>query len=307
MFLYISSYFNESNKIQYYYRSKKLQTTCSIFNNHFFDLLILRIYIIFTALAIITSNVVLLRKLLKKKPKTRADKMFIILSCSDTGVGLFSIPMMSLELFTCDLVIGVMLPLLGDFLILFPYTFSTTLIMIIALDRVFGITKAHVYKKYITMKVLYRVIMLCLLLSFVVVMLYIMEKTLELNSFPIIHILISGEICLVFVTIMAYIYLFHFVRSKSQKLANKRHGGINFNKKPMMTITYLYICFLMFTLPHFVETIINYFIPIKDKRILIKINYWSHTLVYSNSYANAFIILYQGRRNHIVMRKNKKK
>ena len=284
-----------------------MQTTCSIFNNHFFDLLILRIYIIFTALAIITSNVVLLRKLLKKKPKTRADKMFIILSCSDTGVGLFSIPMMSLELFTCDLVIGVMLPLLGDFLILFPYTFSTTLIMIIALDRVFGITKAHVYKKYITMKVLYRVIMLCLLLSFVVVMLYIMEKTLELNSFPIIHILISGEICLVFVTIMAYIYLFHFVRSKSQKLANKRHGGVNFNKKLMMTITYIYLCLLVFTLPHFIGIAIIVSVPIKKGTVFTKMYYWSFALLNSNSYANAFIILYQSRKNHIVMRENEKK
>ena len=134
---------------------KKLQTTCLIFRNYSFDLLILQIYIIFTALAIITSNVVLLHKLLKKKPKTRADKMFVILSCSDTGVGLFSIPMMSLELFTCDFVAGRMLFLLLEFLIPFPFTFSTILIMIIALDRVFIITKARVYKKYITIKVLY--------------------------------------------------------------------------------------------------------------------------------------------------------
>ena len=69
-------------------------------------------YIIFTALVIITSNAVLLQKLLKKKQKTRADKIFIMLSCSDTGAGLFSIPMMSLELFTCDLFGGGMLPLL---------------------------------------------------------------------------------------------------------------------------------------------------------------------------------------------------
>ena len=79
------------------------------------------------------------------------------------------------------IVVGVMLPLLGDFLIFFPYTFSTTLIMNIALDRVFIIIKAQV-------------------------MLYIMEKTLKVNSFPIIHILISGELCFIFVTIMTYIY-----------------------------------------------------------------------------------------------------
>ena len=133
-----------------------------------------------------------------------------------------------------------------------------------------------------------------------------MEKTLELNSFPIIHILISGEICLVFVTIMAYIYLFHFVRSKSQKLANKRHGGINFNKKLMMTITYIYLCLLVFTLPHFIGIAIIVSVLIKRGTVFTKMYYWSFALLYSNSYANAFIILYKSRKNHIVVRENEK-
>ena len=278
---------------------KKLQTTCLIFRNYSFDLLILQIYIIFTALAIITSNVLLLYKLLTKKQKTRADKMFVILSCSDTDVGSFSIPMMSLELFTCDFVAGRMLFLLLEFLIPFPFTFSTILIMIIALDRVFIITKARVYKKYITIKVLYWIIIICLLLNFVILTLYIMEITLELSSFKVVHILLlSGELCFIFIIIMAYIYLFYFVRSKSRKIANKRHGGIKFNKKLMMTTTYIYTCLLVFTLPHFVGIIISLFIPIKDKIMLIKTYCWSYALAYSNSYANAFIILYQGRRNH---------
>ena len=280
-------------------------------------------YIIFAALVIITSNAVLLQKLLKKKQKTRADKIFIMLSCSDTGAGLFSIPMMSLELFTCDLFGGGMLPLLWYFLTLFPCRFSATLIMIVALDRMFIITKAQVYKKYITMKVLYWIIMLCLLLNIVMVALCIMEITLELISSTVIHILLSGELCFIFIIIMVYIYLFHFVRSNSQiankrhgginfnisntrKIANKRHGGINFNKKLMMTITYIYICLLVFILPHFVGIIIGPIIPIKDKRMLINIYYWSHVLGYSNSYANTFIILYQGGRNHITMREKKK-
>ena len=61
--------------------------TCLSFHNHSVDLLILQIYIIFIALAIITSNPILLYKLSKKKQKTRTDKIFITLSCSDIGVG----------------------------------------------------------------------------------------------------------------------------------------------------------------------------------------------------------------------------
>ena len=283
------------------------QLLCHIVHFNSVELLILRIYVIFTALSTITSNVILLHKLLKKKQKTRADKMFIILSCSDIGVGLFSIPMMSLKLFTCDLEAGAVLPLLWDFLAVFPYTFSSILILIIALDRVLIITKAQVYKKYITMKVLYWVITLCLLLNIVVVTLYIMEKILEFNSFVIIQIFLSGEFGFIFITIMAYIYLFHFVRSKSQKLANKRHGGINFNKKLMMTITYIYLCLLVFTLPHFIGIAIIVSVPIKKGTVFTKMYYWSFALLNSNSYANAFIILYQSRKNHIVMRENEKK
>ena len=69
------------------------------FEYYYKDILILQIYYIFTAIAIVTSNGLLLYKLLKKRLKTRADKMFIILSCSDIGVGLSSVPMSSLPLF----------------------------------------------------------------------------------------------------------------------------------------------------------------------------------------------------------------
>ena len=178
------------------------QLLCHIAHFNSVELLILRIYVIFTALSTITSNVASLHKLLTEKQKTRADKMFVILSCSDTGDDLFSLPMMSLELFTCDLEAGAVLPLLWDFLAVFPYTFSSILILIIALDRVLIITKAQVYKKYVTMKVLYWVITLCLPLNFVVVTLYIMEKILQFNSFVIIEIFLSGEFGFIFITII---------------------------------------------------------------------------------------------------------
>ena len=93
--------------------------------------------------------------------------MFIILSCSDIGVGLFSIPVISLKLFICDHgFVGTMFNLVWYFSVIFPYAFSWTLTIIIVLDRVLIITEAHVYKKYITMKVLYWVMILCLLLTF---------------------------------------------------------------------------------------------------------------------------------------------
>ena len=79
--------------------TRKWKPSKSHFYNHSINTFMLQIYFIFTALAIIISNGALLWKLFKKRYKTRADKIFIILSCSDIGVGLFSIPIISLPLF----------------------------------------------------------------------------------------------------------------------------------------------------------------------------------------------------------------
>ena len=175
------------------------QLTCLVFHNHSVDLLILQIYSIFTASAIVPSNAVLLHKLSKKKQKTRNDKMFIILSCSDIGVGLFSIPVISLKLFICDHgFVGTMFNLVWHFSVIFPYAFSWTLTIIIVLDRVLIITEAHVCKKYITMKVLYWVMILCLLLTFTMMTLYIIEINFKRNSHVMFYIAVSAELCFIF-------------------------------------------------------------------------------------------------------------
>ena len=164
------------------------QPPCLIVHGNSVDILILLIYIIFTALAITTSNALLLHRLLKKKQK-RADKMFIILSCSDIAVGLFSLPVISLEWFSCAANVFVAVfssYLIWNFAVCFPFFFSWTLIIIITLDRVLIITKAHVYKKCITMKVLYWVITFFLLFIFILVTTAIMELE-QKNSYSTLY------------------------------------------------------------------------------------------------------------------------
>lgn len=74
-----------------------------LFENHSVDVLILQIHCISIALVIIILNGALLNALLKRKSKSRADKVFIILSCYDIGVGLLSVPVTSsLPLFLRD-------------------------------------------------------------------------------------------------------------------------------------------------------------------------------------------------------------
>ena len=127
----------------------------------------LQIYFIITALAITIWNSTLLGKLFKKRSKTSADRIFIILSCSDIGVGIFSIQTVSIPLFKWEIKINALDYIhcfLWIFPACFPYGFSWMLIVIIALDRVFVITKGQMYKQYITMKTLYWIITVCLVL-----------------------------------------------------------------------------------------------------------------------------------------------
>ena len=76
--------------------------------------------------------------------------------------------------------------------------------------------------------------------------------------------LITGEVLFIIITIVAYMYLFYFVRLKSQEIANARHGRIDFDKKLMMSIIYTYICLLVFTCPYFVEKVSCSIFPVVD-------------------------------------------
>lgn len=107
-------------------------------------------------------------KLLKKKLKTRADKMFIILSCSDIGVGLSSVPMSSLPLFIKNFDALCMLSPILQFFYYIPYSFSWSVLTIVALDRVLIIAKEYMYKKHVTMKDLYGLTTFSLLMNLII-------------------------------------------------------------------------------------------------------------------------------------------
>ena len=87
-------------------------------------------------------------------------------------------------------------------------------------------------------------------------------------------------------------YVLYFVRSRSRKISNGRHSGSNFNKKLMKTITYTYICLLLLTVSYFVSDVVSFIFPRRDLKIERNVQYWLKILVFSNSYANAFIILH---------------
>ena len=65
-------------------------------------------------------------------------------------------------------------------------------------------------------------------------------ELLEGLSFAMRYTQMVGEVFFIIVTIVAYMYLAYFLRSKSREIANPRHGGIKIDKKLSMTVFLLF-------------------------------------------------------------------
>ena len=149
------------------------------------------------------------------------------------------------------------------------------------------------------MKTLYWIITFCLLFILAIVTIFIMRYELfKRYSQAVAFIVLFTELLFIFIIILAYIYLFYFARSKSREMTNKRHGGTDLNKRLTPTVTYTYLCLLLFTIPQVAKQVIQFTGVIRDLRTNMHLEYWGNILSYSNCYTNAFIILYINRKKH---------
>ena len=126
----------------------------------------------------------------------------------------------------------------------------------------------------------------------------------------IFYVVFSTELSFIFITFTAYIHLFHFVQPKSKAIATKRYGWDDLNKKLTLTVTYIYLCLLLFTLPQIVMQIIVFIwekrmIVDLRKRMTVNLEYWNNVLSSSNCYANAYVILFIIHKNHEWKKRNK--
>ena len=265
-------------------------------NRDGYDILALQISYVLTSLMILIFNGILLLKFLKKKTKSRPDKLFIIMSTSDLGVGLFSVPLISIPLFIDVNTACLFSPYIHFFLFM-PYVFSWTMVVIIALDRVFMITNGQTYGKYVTMKVLYGMIIFLFLKDIATALIVALDKDfLDGVNVIVQYTQFFVECFFILATIIAYIYLYYFFRKKSNIMANARHGGRNFDKKLLLTVLYTFICLIIFTIPQFAGVILQYLYKnIADVIFMRNILYWQFVVLFSNSYANALILLYNNR------------
>ena len=275
--------------------------TWKYFQHHGFDLRILITLSVLTAILIVTANSRLLTKLLRKKKKVRADKLFVILCFSDIGIGAFSIPLQSVLLFTPNLKIVCSLHKLITFSNSFPFSFSWVMLVIIFTDRCFVITRCRLYNKYITMKVLYIIIAIELALSITSITLIALIRELKLHptKFDLFHIFqTTAQMFFISVGACFHGYILYFVGKNSKDFRQSaRYRNRNYTKKLTRTIMYIYLCLVFFTVPHTVYSFLIFFIKPKGYLVIRNISFGDTLLNYSNSYVNALLYLCNMRRN----------
>ena len=271
------------------------------------DIVFLKIAFVITALLIVSTNVVLLTKLIKKKHKTRPDKLFMILTVADLCTGVISIPIISLPLHELDLDHLCNFSNFLTFFSLYPCLFSVHMCIIIALDRYLIITRNKLYIKYVRNIILYCVIFVLFLISFLLTMLHSMtghffefHHKLETHALVFIVVIVTTELLIFPTAFILYYKLYKYVLCQSQNIAENRSGA-TVNQKLIKTITFICLSLLVFIVPHFALFVISFLITTENGSIYRIMIYLSAILIYSNAWINPVILLWRFEKPRIGM------
>ena len=268
------------------------------FNKNGIDITVLQICIPLISSLILITNGVLLRRLLLKKEKARPDKLFIILSLSDMGVGALSAPSLSVFVFFTNPDVLCKVLTISQVFLYFPMFFSWFMVIIIAIDRSLMITKTAKYSKYITLKVLYIVIGILFISNAVVfsVLSYARGPQIYQEQFDMEHIVqLIIENTFMFTVAALYAYLLYYVRKKARKFEkNAKHGNRNYSRQVTKNVFIIYLCLVVFNLPQVVGILfwIRYPDAYSKNYLVIRNKFcWEALLIYCNSFINAIILL----------------
>ena len=223
-------------------------------------------------------------------------------------VALVSIPILSLGLFKKKFPLGCkgLVPCEVRILLhYFPYFYSWSLTIVIALDRCLIVTKRQKYQAFITRKRIF-IIALALLPLDIGLSFFYLELSLAVRN----KVKIAVEMVLISITTLSYFYLLHFVRRKTKKVKPYHSGKDERGKRLTLVIVYLFICQVLLTLPQWIYLFV--LIPVRSvnnltrRRELLLHYRFMIMLRYSNCYTNALIVLYNQYRESKTQRKLKK-
>ena len=243
---------------------------------------------------VITSGMVIDHIYRVQDQKLRANHVFIILSISDIGVGVLSIPVCGIYWYHIEKTeqnppsfISNSNIFFGDF----PYYFSYFITLTIAVDRLLVIRFENQYKEIITTRKLK--IILSFVFAFTLV--YSAVSTYVYNTTKWVVMMNLGrgyEIILIVccaVLIAVYIYILLFVRGKSNANYLSKHGDNHFNEKLTKTVALIFICQIACILPYFVFWQISNNI---NRRMVYKVMPWVNLIRYCQCFCNALILLH---------------
>lgn len=255
------------------------------------------------AILIIVTNSLVIKNIYSKTSRTRADSMFTLLSISDIGVGVLSMPLTgvyhpcleSLFYYYYD---GLRAPLIiMSFCLNFPYIFSMILTAIIAIDRLFIIIWKNRYKDIIsdfrlklTVTVLLTINIGCNCLGT-----YFLLSEICCDIHDVITAGLGGIITMSMIAvILAYMRILLLVRNNSKTMAACKHCNNKSDRRLSKTIFHILACQITCTVPYLT------LLTLRSSNFSLYISIlvpWFMILRNCQCFCNAIILLRSQKRN----------
>lgn len=251
------------------------------------------ILVAIVSLSIVISSSFVIHHIAKIQRRRRADIIFIVLSVSDIGVGLFTMPLFgsywyfaSRQLETPIFVKGGAI-FFGDF----PYYFSYFLTAIVAVDRLLVITLQLRYENIFTRKRLMGAIAMLFVFTLAystVWTYYALPGNQNTEAFEAISLGYQVMCSIsIFIIILSYMYILYFVtRSSNTRLLRRNSHNRTFGKRLTVTILCIFISQCLCTLPYKVFSIM----PLTNI-VEVRATPWITLIRNSQCFWNALIML----------------
>ena len=250
-----------------------------------------------SAIIIITSGLVI-KKICARERRSRTDILFITASVSDIGVGLIRVPLGGVfvacgTFINCNELI-LLLILNTDF---FP-SFSHTIAMVIAVDRLLVIKKKYNYNKFVTIGKLKLIVAFCFVSTLGYTFLsgyYSIYRRRYLVYFLILRLCTS--VIFPVILIVAYIYILFYVHKRSVAVSHFKVSGNSNNKRLNKTIMLTLVSQVILILPSIsvqlavLLDIITGAINVNSLLYYIILNHWFTLLFNWQFFVNGVIFL----------------
>ena len=264
--------------------------------------IVFEIFTVLISLLIVSSSSLVIYRIIKAQTKkVKYDFAFIILSISDIGVGLFSVPLTGIYWYygRTSQNMPYVARIGQTFFSYFPFSFSCLFTTVIAIDRLIVIRLSAKYKNLFTPKRL-KVIAIILFLISAIISSTFTIRTYSIESRRYITIwvpyildyflMITGTFCTV-VVILTHLYVLYFALRRSDlKILRNNYSRNYIWRRLTNTITCICISQSICVIPYLLLRIVSLNSRIHSKLVL-DIEPWLGILLYSQCFCNALIIL----------------